>query len=352
MLNFKPKKTMREEILKAVREKRQREKMLLNPDYDMNIRDFMASIYCSRNTNTVGTYFAPKLEYDMNGMLGRNSVKIEKGDSTILNGVNFELKFSTKHANAEPKILKSGKLGKAGIVHRICNIRPWQQFDYFILGLGDPDNDFSLRFLVFPKVILTQNPDIKLTYQNNTKKSNEENNGQPGMACSLTEEMIQTHLMKHNLLKNGTYEELITFLTTLYNRQRNLPVKQKLVKETVSASTSISKPVSVPTNKPLTNKRAKKTIVSFVVGGKTEITGKTNIEAMTNLIKHIGVDKAYGKVRKFWLAKEKSVYRTMKIGKYYYNPKTSIRDIRLNVDLLRKLGGLDIKIIETKKTTK
>lgn len=342
---------MREEILKAVREKRQREKMLLNPDYSMNIRDFMASIYCSRNTNTVGTYFAPKLEYDMNGMLGRNSVKIEKGDSTILNGLNFELKFSTKHANSEPKVLKSGKLGKPGIVHRICNIRPWQQFDYFILGLADPDTDFSLRFLVFPKVILTENPEIKLTYQNNTKKSNDENNAQPGMACSLTEEMIQTNLMKYNLLKEGTYEELLTFLTTLYNRHKNVPGKQKLIKEnTVSAV--ISKSVSAPTTKTVTNKRSTKTAVKFIVNGKTEITGHTNIEAMTNLIKFIGPDKAYNKVRKFWLAKEKSTYRTMKLGKYYFNPKSSIRDIRLNVDLLRKLGGLDIKIIETKKKTK
>jgi hypothetical protein len=190
-----------------------------------------------------------------------------------------------------------------------------------------------------------------LTYQNNTKKSNDENNAQPGMACSLTEEMIQKNLMKHNLLKEGTYEELITFLTTLYNRHKNVPGKQKLVKENV-VSAVISKSVSTSTTKTVTNKRSTKTAVKFIVNGKTEITGHTNTEAMTNLIKYIGPDKAYNKVRKFWLAKEKSTYRTMKLGKYYFNPKSSIRDIRLNVDLLRKLGGLDIKIIETKKTTK
>lgn len=335
---------MREEIRELVRQKRQNEIKASNPNYDEPFKEFMAQIYAYRHANVVGTYFAPKLEHDLKGILAKNDVKIEKGDSTILNDVNFELKFSIKHTNAKRKVLKSGELAKPRTIHRMCNIRPWQQFEFFILGLADPDKDFDLRFFVLPKVVITENPNIKLLYQNNTTKSNEENNAQPGMSCSFSEEIIQEQFVKHNLLNNETYEELLNYLTELYKKHE----RKQLIRNTIlNVSTNVSKPVSTPVKKQITRNHTLSSTIKFVVDNKTEITGKSAIEAMANLITHIGPNYAYGAILKFWLAKEKSEFRTVKLGKYYFNPIFSIDEIKLNVDLLNKKGKHKITIVET-----
>lgn len=323
----------------------------LKPNYNLPFDEFVSSMEMYRGPNSMGTHFNKRVIYDMNGMLVNVKSKRDRGDVSILNKVSMELKFSIRHIHSVPFEDENGPRKTSKYIHRLCNIRSWQTFDYFVIGLANPENNYNIVFYVVPKPIITENPSLKLYAQNNTKEANRDNKN-IGMSVSLTQEMVEEYLVKYNILKDTTYTGMLAFLKSLYDKhstkESELNSKFVPIKNIRQISETVSKPISTR----VTNKRSSKTIVSFLIDGKTEISGNTNIEAMTNLIKHIGPDNAYGKMMKFWLSKEKSTYRTMKLGNYYFNPKSSIRDIRLNVNLLRKHGGIDIKIIETKKAKK
>ena len=271
---------MKKDLSSLHEEFRRKKAEWLNPKYDIPFDEFVKSMEMYRGPNSMGTHFTKKLIHDMDKMVTKIDPKKYIGDCTILDKVFFEMKFSIRHIHSVKYENKKEPRKVSNYTHRLCNIRPWQSFDYFVIGLNDPESGTGNRFCVVPKPIITENPNLKLYAQNNTAMINDENK-HVAVSVSFTPEMLEEHLFKFNILKDTSYEGLLLFLKSLYD------------KHSLKASklNNVSKKVSRPVSKKVTNNRTPKTKITFLVDGKTEINGETNSETMTNLIMTLMVMK-------------------------------------------------------------
>jgi hypothetical protein len=83
----------------------------------------------------------------------------------------------------------------------------------------------------------------------------------------------------------------------------------------------------------------------LVVNGTQKITGKNNSEVMVNLIKNLGVKNCVGAIWNSQLSKVPTKLRNVELEDgYYLNPKFSIRDLKSNINNIRKKKGISIDI--------
>jgi hypothetical protein len=156
---------------------------------------------------------------------------------------------------------------------------------------------------------------------NNTKKANM-GNLNVNKAMTINREDALYKFEKANLLDGTSYEDLMAFLK---------------VKDTQGKAI-------VNPNRRIYTKQVK---FSFVVKGAL-INGKTNIETFTKFANYLGPFRSLDYFPPFWLSKEKTSLRNVKLnlGSYYLNPKISPRDARYIINRGNRKTGLDIKLIE------
>lgn len=241
-----------------------------------------------------------------------NEFGLEKGDCTIAKKVYFE--------HASSVINKNEKYG-------IRNIRPWQNFDNFILTLIDNrDGKIKVNFYCVSKDVILNNPVLKLSAQNSSKDINSENKYVP-MSCTFEGYEHNWLFSSHNLLKGTSYKDLQDYINDTHNSVTefapNQGKKQK-AKET---------------------KRSKRMKVSFKYGIEL-IVGNTNNEAFVNLIKKVGQKRLNGVLRPSMYSTKKTIHVNVPCGHgYYLANKLSYRDIvKLVMNINEKLN-LKIKIL-------
>jgi hypothetical protein len=113
-----------------------------------------------------------------------------------------------------PKIffeVKISYLGKNG-TFTVRNIRPYQDFNYYILCFVDCKNNFRPRFLVVDKKVITENHVFTLTPMNGTKEANKDNTDIGYGLSFKRNHWKDLYLESRNLMKGTTYEHLTEYL--------------------------------------------------------------------------------------------------------------------------------------------
>jgi len=165
--------------------------------YDMDT--FIDHIYSICDVNVRGNKFVEKLKIDMDGIIKPISPVDDDGD------------ISCGSKKFEVKLMYSLDNGKD---YRFTNIRPYQNFDYFIFALVDCHNDFNKRYYCIEKDDFLSVDEFKLKPMHGTKKINEENK-KVGLGCNVKKEKVITSLNELNVLEGTSYQELAKFFYQL-----------------------------------------------------------------------------------------------------------------------------------------
>jgi hypothetical protein len=257
--------------------------------------------------NEYGTWVCNKIIHDSKGKLNGVNQSEEMGDCTIRRSIYYESKVSILH--------QSGKFG-------IRNIRPWQNYDYFLLCFVDTsEKKYRTYFYIVPKEVVLNNPFINLGIMNSTKDANKGNKKVP--LATTFNSFEHTRLFgKHTILKGTSYPQLMKYIDKEYSRFTNTIVRS------------------------YGTQRGKITKVYFEMdNGNVQIGGTSNRDVMVNLVKYIGPEKLYGVIWKSSLSQIESEERNLYVGNgYYFNSKFSIRDLRQMVDNINKKLKLNITI--------
>ena len=166
---------------------------------ELPMEDFLLRCYEVCTPGKYGALFPKKIILDNQGIVQELSTSLNRGDCHINYKWYYENKISYRN--------KSGK-------YSITNIRPWQDFDFFILCFVDIENGFKARFYVIPKETITDNDRIQLTGMNNDSKTNSKNKF-VGMRAAIEPFDLQWLFKKTNLLKGTSYKNLQAFLKQL-----------------------------------------------------------------------------------------------------------------------------------------
>lgn len=269
---------------------------------DLSIDEFICCISEFCVPAKYGNMFQKKVCYDSEYGIAPIPAAIDRGDCRIGNSKFAELKISY--------ISEKGSYG-------IRNIRPWQDFDYYILCFVD--ENFKARFYCVNKKVITNNGSIKLNYQNGTIASNI-NNTNVNLSANIKHEDLTWHFKKTNLLKGTKYKHLLKFIGEIAGVEKN-------------ADAPIARGIYAPTS-----------ILSFEYNGMI-ITGKNNKEAMLNLAKKIGGKRLDGVMWKSQFSREKRPLHEPIGSGYYFNPKFSYRDTVKVVKTLNEKANLNIEIL-------
>jgi hypothetical protein len=113
--------------------------------------------------------------------------------------------------------------------YNIRNIRPYQNFDYFLFCFVDCDKDFTSKFIMVKKQLITDYDYFTLTPMNGTKKANM-GNKDIGYGTSFKKNWEQEWILEqNNLLDDTTYESFRTYLT------KNVKVLKKKYEKSLAA---------------------------------------------------------------------------------------------------------------------
>lgn len=168
-----------------------------------SINEFVSGNFFHCDPNSRGAKFAHKLIMDNNGKVVKVSSKVKRGDVKIGSTYNE---------------IKNPYLCRASNSYRITNIRPWQDFSNFIIGLVDCDDDFTPHFYVVRKDDLLNHPSIKLSNQNGDEETNKDNKKSNKVIALSKGKMYQT-LSSINLLRGDTYDDLLDYVTYVSGKQ-------------------------------------------------------------------------------------------------------------------------------------
>lgn len=290
--------------------------MIDSADYDMGMDEFICHLINVCQPTKYGNEFPKKVCYDSKNKMIEVASNLERGDCRI---------GTLKHAE-----LKISIVGKTNS-YNIRNIRGWQDFDYFILCFVYIDaktQEFKVRFYCVDKEVITNNPALKLNYQNGTAKSNE-NNDKVGMCAVIKHEDLSWHFKKKNLLEGTSYKHLLKFIDK--------------IADVKSVTTEITKVEDIEV--PINRKYRPTSVLSYVYKGK-RIKGTTNKETMFNLVKAIGPKKLDGVIWKSQLSKEKKPSHEYVGDGYYFNPKFSLRDTLTTIKMINKKTNLNVQLIK------
>lgn len=259
--------------------------------------------------NEYGTWVCNKVIHDSKGKLNGVNQSDEMGDCSIRRSIHYEFKTSFLHL--------SGNFG-------IRNIRPWQNYDYFILCFVDTsEKKFKTYFYCVPKEVVINNPFLNLGQMNSTKDANK---GNDKIALATTFNSFEhTRLFgKHNILKGTSYLQLMKYIDKEYSRFTNTTIKSY-----GAVRGEITK-VYLEMNDET---------------GQVIIDGTSNRDVMVNLVKYFGPERLYSVIWKSSLSKIESEERNIYVGDgYYFNSKFSIRDLRFMINNINTKLNLNIKV--------
>lgn len=125
--------------------------------------------------------------------------------------------------------VKISYLGKND-TYTVRNIRPYQNFEYYILCFVNCENNFKPTFLVVNKSVITDGSVFTLTPMNGTKNANKDNTD-IGYGISFKRDSWKDlYLEGKNLMKGTTYQDLTNFLSEI------TPVLKKEFEKTIKIS--------------------------------------------------------------------------------------------------------------------
>jgi len=216
-------------LLKIAKDRYQTKNELTEEDYNLSMDEFIMKIYVTCDPATYGKAFTTKINKDLPEQFFTVSDGEDNGDlcvtypkrnpnynqffiCTNVSGMymtNLDFETEVKKIFLEGKISYLSKKTKR---YTIRNIRPYQNFDYFMLCLVDCDNDFKSEYIVVDKDVITEG-EFNLHIMNGTKKSNVKNNTVGKGYTFVKNSWQHKHLIENNKLGNNpTYEGFIKFI--------------------------------------------------------------------------------------------------------------------------------------------
>lgn len=298
-------------------ERRSELNIIDSADYDMDMDEFICHLINVCQPMKYGLEFPKKVCYDSNYAMKEISGTMDRGDCVIGNSKYAELKISV--------------VGDTKKKYNIRNIRKWQDFDYYILCLvyiNSNTEEFNVRYYCVDKDVITNNPALKLSYQNGTAKSNA-NNENPGLVTQIPHEDVSWYFKKKNLLEGTSYKHLLKFIDNIAGVTSN---SNKITKV---------EEIEVPVNR----KYRPVSVLSYMYKGK-RIKGNSNKDTMFNLVKTIGPKKLDGIIWRSQLGKEKKPLHEYVGDGYYFNPKFSLRDTLTTIKMINKKTNLNVELIK------
>jgi hypothetical protein len=163
-------------------------------DINLPIDIFVTELY-RKNSQSFGLGMGRKIIHDSNGAL--ISSDPDHGDA-----------YST---NTSDPLFHEAKSSCSGIkgIYNIVHIRPYQNFDYFILCFVDRKDKFKQQYFLIPKSFICDN--FKLSNMNNTRKSNKKNK-EIDKRMSIKTEVAHYYFGNANLLADTSYDTLQHYL--------------------------------------------------------------------------------------------------------------------------------------------
>lgn len=207
--------------------------------YNDGMEDFILRIHNQCDPSSYGKKFVKKILKDHKSY-ERNEMKLytvfdktDKGDiamaypeASYFSNVfcdprtrcHRELNFKTEVLKKWFEV-KISYLNKGSDLFTIRNVRPYQDFDYFILCFVDCKRNFEPMFIVVKKNIIANNPSvITLTPMNGTKKANKDNKDIGYGATIKKGSWKESYLLSYNLLEGTTYGDLTKFFNEEFDR--------------------------------------------------------------------------------------------------------------------------------------
>lgn len=208
-------KLIMSKYLNQALKKRKTHNVITPLEMNLEMEDFIPCIYNKCSPNYYGLLFGKKIIRESNGFLNSTPHSMDNGDfyfysSEFLNTFFGEIKISYK-----------GKKGN----YRITHIRDWQPFDFYILCFVDVDDNFTPRYYLVPKNIITQKGYLRLTSMNGTIHSNKDNKN-VSKSVTIKGEDCDWFFKKHSLLKGNTFSDLKQF----FNKDFIKTNKTKIIK--------------------------------------------------------------------------------------------------------------------------
>ena len=242
------------ELLEECNKKYTNRNQITSREYRLPINEFLMELYLKCTPSSYGK----KLPLKLLGDCQRNNIYMREipdkencGDIRIcypvIDGLSpgwFDCDGGSTTLNeiSEYRIeIKTSYLTKND-VYNIKGVRLYQEFDFYLLCFIDCKDNFRPRFTCIDKDVLQNSDSITLTPLAGTAKTNINNENIVYSATIRKDSFIYDMLfdnveneMGYNLLKDDTYESLLTFLSFLNKKAitdylNNSETKKKLIK--------------------------------------------------------------------------------------------------------------------------
>lgn len=224
---------MNNHLLKLAQEKYSIKNLIYDNEYYEPMEDFLLKLYIRCDPASYGKKFTKKLKldaYDKNYDFSNICDSGDSGDILMsfkyfINSCELGFKVITYARGTKTKIVPIYKLDNIpfkkievkisylGISdnYSIKNIRPYQDFDYFLLCFVDCTDNFKQIFVLVNKIFITENINITLTPEHGTKKTNEHNKKMGYGTCFDKNSHKFEYIKENNLLKGTNYSDVIDF---------------------------------------------------------------------------------------------------------------------------------------------
>ena len=221
-----------EELFHEAEKKYKKQNIITNEDYDLSMDSFILKLYNSCDSTARGKHFMNKVLQDNRSKLGDEfgfySIKDNAniGDAVITYPkmtIRWEVHWLDprhvfcRHLDYSTQVSKSYIETKMSYLNKsdgysIKHIRPYQDFNYYLLCFIDCNDKFKANYFMVKKEIITANNEISLSIMNGTKKVNEKN-GNKIYSATIKKNSIAYNLLLHNNLLSGTnYSHLSEFI--------------------------------------------------------------------------------------------------------------------------------------------
>jgi hypothetical protein len=247
-----------QELLELATEKYYNKNDINDRHYNTDgMEDFIMRIYNQCDPSTYGKKFVKKILKDHRGN-ERNKMKLysvfdksDIGDMALcypeadyFSGIYYDprtryfrrLDYKTEVVKKWFEV-KISYLGRDNDIFTIRNVRPYQDFDYFLLCFVDCKDNFKPKFIMVKKYVIADNPfNITLTPMNGTKNANKDNKD-IGYGTTIKKgSWRESYLLSKNLLGGTSYSDVTEFFNKEFNKLKiefdeKVPLNQEQLDE-------------------------------------------------------------------------------------------------------------------------
>jgi hypothetical protein len=221
-----------EELLHIAIEKYKKQNIITDKDYKLPIDSFILKLYNNCDSTARGKHFMKKVLKDnytkFDDEFGFYSINdaADIGDAVITYPkmtLRWEIFWiDPRHPYAgfldyQTQVSKSYIETKMSYLNKsngysIKHIRPYQEFNYYLLCFVDCDDNFKANYFMVNKEVITANYEIAISIMNGTKKINEKNGNKIYSATIKKNSRAYNSLLNNNLLSGTDYFHLSEFI--------------------------------------------------------------------------------------------------------------------------------------------